>query len=263
MKPTITNFLVAGTVVASLSAIAQPANAFTLTTEGGLKNVDVLDQSKIQSIDAAPEDLQNLISEGGKYQQEYVNTERNDMSADVGNHVLDPEKMVLQYSHQVSTYFINEGAGYHNQLGFTATKDGNVVAENLIFEDVSSPESVLPNSNGPLNIGDSMNLGNFDAGTKFDFWLASDSRSSHIYGADASENRDGKQHLIAYYDSDYVVLGFEDINGGGDLDYNDTVFAVDFGKGNSASMADVPEPTSAAVFFGLAAVGLMGVRQRR
>ncbi|WP_170861341.1 DUF4114 domain-containing protein [Geitlerinema sp. PCC 9228] len=247
----------------SFSAMAQPANAFTLTTEGGLKNVDVLDQNQIQSIDAAPEDLQNYIRKGGRYQQQYVNTERNDMSADVGNHVLDPNKMVLQFPHQVSAYFINEGAGYRNQLGFTATKDGEVLAEKLIFEDVSSPESVLSNSNGPLNIGDSMNLGQFDAGTKFDFWLASNGRSNRIYGADASENPDGKQHLIAYYDSDYVVLGFEDIHGGGDLDYNDTVFAVDFGKDNSASMADVPEPTSAVAFLGLAGVGLMGLRRRQ
>jgi hypothetical protein len=37
-------------------------------------------------------------------------------------------------------------------------------------------------------------------------------------------------------DSPYVLVGFEDIVGGGDLDYNDALFVVDIGIENASNL---------------------------
>lgn len=61
---------------------------------------------------------------------------------------------------------------------------------------------------------------------------------------------------MAYEYQDYLVLAWEDIKNGGDLDYNDVVMAVDFGKANlqhlSGDTQSVPEP---GTIGGLAALG--------
>ena len=56
-------------------------------------------------------------------------------------------------------------------------------------------------------------------------------------------------------DSPYLVIGVEDLYGGGDEDYNDLVFAVDIGYENIASLiaATVPLPAG-----GFALIGLLG-----
>jgi hypothetical protein len=38
--------------------------------------------------------------------------------------------------------------------------------------------------------------------------------------------------------SRYVLLGFEDIIGGGDLDYNDSLFVIDIGEVNAQNLMD-------------------------
>ncbi len=45
---------------------------------------------------------------------------------------LDPSKLNLKYDHNVSVYFINEGAGYRNQLAFDAT--GTTNKSGLLFK---------------------------------------------------------------------------------------------------------------------------------
>jgi membrane protein involved in colicin uptake len=85
---------------------------------------------------------------------------------------LDPAKLRLAYDHTVSVAFINEGAGFRNQLAFQAT--GTTNKTGLVFQDVSSTESILSNSDGPLKKGDSVSLGKMTAGTQLDFWLRAD-----------------------------------------------------------------------------------------
>ncbi len=50
------------------------------------------------------------------------------------------------------------------------------------------------------------------------------------------QNGDGLLHMVAFFpaNSNFVILGFEDIYGGGDLDYNDLVLALDVGPNNAA-----------------------------
>ena len=85
---------------------------------------------------------------------------------------LDPAKLKLAFDHNVSVFFINEGAGFRNQIAFEAT--GTTAKSGLVFSDVSSTESLLANADGPLKKGDGINLGNMTAGTQLDFWLRAD-----------------------------------------------------------------------------------------
>ncbi|WP_071516439.1 PEP-CTERM sorting domain-containing protein [Geitlerinema sp. PCC 9228] len=246
MKPIISTLLAASTAAAGL-AIAEPATAFT-----------------IRSASEADEQTQSLMQNDF---QKYFNEDANNIADEVKDNILQPNELVLNFPHQVKTYFINENAKYRNQLGFTATdSQGNVIAEDLIFEDVSRKNGPGRwQSGGDLEVGDFVDLGMFDADTKFDFWLVANGDEDRIFGANPEENPDGRQHLAAYRDSGHVILGFEDqMASKSDWDYNDGVFAVDFGEGNAASMPTaVPEPSSTLAFLGVAAVGLAAYQKRR
>ena len=52
----------------------------------------------------------------------------------------------------------------------------------------------------------------------------------------SSNNSDSFQHMVAFFpdNSQYVIIGFEDMAGGGDEDCNDVMFVVDVGVNNAA-----------------------------
>ncbi|MBW4650270.1 MAG: DUF4114 domain-containing protein [Kastovskya adunca ATA6-11-RM4] len=207
--------------------------------------------------------------------QQFVQKEKMEL-ANAGQFLLDPENLKLKYSYNVSVFFINEGAANRNQLAYEAT--GQTTSSGLIFKDISSPESLLPNPGGPLKKGDSVNLGKITAGTQLDFFLRSDGFSlgnkANIFGTQTSSNPDSLQHVVAYaiQNSRYLLLGFEDLYGsyraiGGknqysDRDFNDAVFAVDIGEKNVKHLTAVPEPSTTAALAGLAAVSVAGLRRR-
>ena len=64
------------------------------------------------------------------------------------------------------------------------------------------------------------------------------------------------------------MLAWEDLTGGGDLDYNDVVFAVDVGEANLKKISEdsgvkqTPEPATAAALLGLSALAAR-VRRKR
>ena len=151
----------------------------------------------------------------------------------------------------------------------------------MIFDDVSCTTGCqLSNGkNAPLDIGDFVDLGLIEGGTQLNFLLRADganknSRNGDIYGADESLNADGLQHLMAFAveagGREYLMMGFEDLRNGGDLDYNDAVFVVDFGEGNLtntptkfAQAAKVPEASNMAAIFGVTGAGLMLRRRKK
>jgi hypothetical protein len=53
----------------------------------------------------------------------------------------------------------------------------------------------------------------------------------------STNNSDGFQHMIAFFpdNSQYVIIGFEDMANGGDQDCNDVMFVVDVGPNNAAA----------------------------
>lgn len=205
--------------------------------------------------------------------QQFSNTEASALDpAEIGARQLDPTQLTLTTDFAVEVFFINEGAGYRNQLGVTST--GTTEFSQLLFEDITcttdcaftgyrSPELAFGTPDGnPLEIGDYYDLGTVQAGSTLDFFINSDGyqnpNATTLY-AEADRNVDGLQHALAYEYQGYLVLAFEDIVGGGDLDYNDVVFALNVGSENLSSFASagVPEPkTVAGVVLSLAFFGV-------
>lgn len=172
----------------------------------------------------------------------------------------------------VEVFFINEGAGYKNQLFFSAN-DGPMTK---IFDNISSKVSLLPEGDGVLALGEGRKLNNFSGPTQLSFFLKSDgfNGGNNFFGADEHTgtvvdgkeiNRDGMSHLIAYNYFDevakenYTILGFEDLWGskadGSDRDFNDVVFAVKGLKIKPAEQPkETPEPSALLGLVGLATV---------
>lgn len=187
--------------------------------------------------------------------------------SNIASMALDPQKMVLSTASDVRVYFVGEGAGYHNTLGVNLTGTGiKTGTPSLVFPDASSKQSWLggtPSSttrtpNEPLLAGDFVNLGTLQAGQKLDFFLIADGANSanpsRVWTANAKANSDGLQHLVSFAvkDSPYLLFGYEDMTGGGDMDYNDAVFAVYIGAANVEALAN-PEPSTILTFLLLGA----------
>ncbi|WPJ96822.1 DUF4114 domain-containing protein [Coraliomargarita algicola] len=201
--------------------------------------------------------------------------------SDIAAISLDPDALHLQNDAAVRVYFVAEGAGYRNTLGYT-TQDatGATSTDLLIFPDASSqatfmnpafvndPEfqsSIDRSDSTPLVSGDFVDLGVYEAGSFVDFFLISNGANggSNTYTADASTNPDLLQHVVAFAipDSPYLLIGFEDIYNGGDKDYNDIVFAVDIGAMNVAYLAN-PEPAFWMMMAVLCLAGFVMHRRR-
>jgi hypothetical protein len=245
---------------------------------------------EIKSRDEAPDEFQSILQDF----RAFVGEESRLLSPEtIKAKQVDLSKLQLKFAHDVKVFFIGETAGgYRNRLDFTAT-NGSTVTTGKIFGDTScntgdasftnfskfcaNANDPLANTvapNRPLNVGDWVSLGSMNAGTKLDFLLHANDINGGISGTDVEGNTtkgvwslnqalnpDGLQHVMAYYYKDYLVLGFEDLWGGGDKDYNDTVFAIDIGKNNARDIASVPEPSVTLALFGL--VGIAGLKTRR
>ena len=169
--------------------------------------------------------------------------------------LLDPNKLFLKNASDVRVYFVGEGAGYRNTLGFN-TGGGGITAGNpeIIFPNASSRVTTYNPSSGtlrrtanePLLPGDFVDLGTFGGGTKLDFFLIADGASggTTVFSTDRSVNPDGINHVVTFaaITATHLIIGFEDLLGGGDRDFNDLLFAVDIGAINIAALTASPEP---------------------
>jgi hypothetical protein len=184
---------------------------------------------------------------------------------------LDPAQLKLATDSDVRVYFIGEGAGYANSLGVNT--DGVGATEGrpeLIFANASSnvtyldPESsekenaAQRSKDAPLLPGDFVELNTLKAGTLLDFFLIADGANGgkEVFSTTGTANPDKINHVVAFAlaNSPYLILGFEDLFGGGDRDFNDLLFAVEIGAANVASLIATPEP---AAWMSLA--GLLGM----
>lgn len=258
----LTSLFAASVAIAGIVAQATPAVAFTWGN---------WTQSKIYS-----------KSETGFNDtpfQKFVQAEKVALP-NSGQFLLDPSKLKLKYAHEVSAYFINEGASYRNQLAYEAT--GATTQSGLIFNDISSTESVGAWGGNALKLGDGVKLGNFAAGTQLDFWLRADGLNrgsgANIFGTQTAFNSDGLQHVVAYAFDKYIMLGFEDLYGAlgatgkdaatgrwnesSDRDFNDAIFVIDIGEANVRDLTSVPEPATTAALIGVGTMGLLKMRRR-
>lgn len=174
--------------------------------------------------------LQGMITEGARFDA-------------VDDLRLDPELLFMtsDTEYPVRVYFLHEGAGYHNSLGFSSALAGSdqLGSGMLIFPDASFSNSRT--SSTPLRSGDFVDIGHLSAGTQLDFFLVADGarrNNAHIYTNHDEKNHDGLQHVFAMIlpSSPYLLIGFEDLPGGGDLDYNDCVVVVDIGLKNAREL---------------------------
>ncbi|MGF1492887.1 MAG: DUF4114 domain-containing protein [Microcoleaceae cyanobacterium] len=227
----------------------------------------------IAGFDALLEELDVLESQGF----DVINTERKNLDSDiVEQYQVDLSQLKLVDDYEVKVHFLHEGAWYRNQLGYTAT--GASEQSGLIFEDIVCRESPCLTgyrgsagaANEVLSKGDYKSLGTLEAGTQLDFFLNRDAYgrdSFDTFYTDSTLNSDFDKlpegHAMAYAIGEYIVMGWEDIKGGGDRDYNDVVFALELGQKNIDAIKDVPEPATTAALFGLGLAGVAGVRRRK
>lgn len=219
-------------------------------------NLDIASPVYLAGSDAKSADFQsnslpglmNLVNE---------NLREYQAVSDVGTKALDPTKLTLNTAAQVRVYFLGEGAGFWNTLGVNLNGTGPVSGDPLlIFPNASSHDSwynynsspdAARSTSAPLRAGDFVDMGTVAGGTTLDFFLLADgARSpslSRTWTADTTLNSDGLQHVVSFavQDSPYLLIGFEDLAGGGDRDYNDVVFAVEIGAANVTALAN-PEP---------------------
>ncbi|HVU18626.1 MAG TPA: DUF4114 domain-containing protein [Candidatus Didemnitutus sp.] len=140
---------------------------------------------------------------------------------------------------EVWVTFNGSDAGYDNLLFYISNPSGT------IFEGhVTAP-------------GSSYDLGWFASGTDLIFGL-NNQMGNTWYTGPASANSDGIAHArVDGSVAGQVSVGFEDLPGGGDLDYNDLQFTV--------SNAHVPDNAVTLLLLGGASIGLatFGRRFRR
>jgi hypothetical protein len=108
--------------------------------------------------------------------------------------------------------------------------------------------------------GTTVDLGFFTAGTELVFRLHVLNTGLDFYSGTGALNPDSIPHAAVTSAGGRTWVGFEDLLGGGDRDYDDTVFSFDNTRSSS-----VPEGSATLPLLGLAlsALGLMGWRFRK
>lgn len=169
------------------------------------------------------------------------------------NNTLAPEKLFFFFDYAPRVYFLTEGAGYTNALGAnicdaetSTSSTPDATRRFLIFPNSQSNKgyggdgSSTRTTTSPLQPGDFVQLPLITRGKQLELFLMGNLNSSGVpestYYNQKQQNGDGLLHMVAFFpaNSNFVILGFEDIYGGGDLDYNDLVLALDVGANNAA-----------------------------
>ncbi|WP_262693625.1 DUF4114 domain-containing protein [Kordiimonas aquimaris] len=178
---------------------------------------------------------------------------------------LSPNDLLITNTSNVRAYFIGEGAGYRNSLGVYTGDSAEALTgdASLIMPDASTSSSYY-NPTGssyrsryaPVASGDFVDLGEFASDTQLNLFLIANGASggTDTYFTDIDLNPDGIDHFVvlATPDSPYVLVGTEDLFGGGDEDYNDVVVALDIGVANAKELIAkaVPLPGPLAALLG-------------
>jgi hypothetical protein len=148
------------------------------------------------------------------------------------------EQTLVATGGDVVVTFVSNGAGFSSELYLDGDEGDD---QGAIF------------NNWTTAVGTSTNLGAFTDGTELIFKLLVLATGNAFYTGDASRNPDGIVHAVLEKNETGVLVGFEDLFGGGDLDYDDLVFAFtnvaatpsDGGGGEgSGSVGPADEPST-------------------
>ena len=114
-------------------------------------------------------------------------------------------------------------------------------------------------NNHTTPIGTTRDLGFFTAGTELIFKVHVENTGDDFFSGPGSRNLNGLEHAVEddAFAPGQTLVGFEDLYGGGDRDYNDVQFTFTNVRGGQGS--SVPEPATLA----LAGIGLGLAAPRR
>ena len=167
------------------------------------------------------------------------------------------EQTLVATGGDVVVTFVSNGAWYVSELYL----DG--LDSNAIFNSSTTAE------------GTSINLGNFDTDVELIFKLLVLQTGDLFYTGDAARNVDGLVHAVVSNVAGQVLVGFEDIFGGGDRDYNDLVFAFTnvsavapggsgpSGAGGGSTVPTAVDEPGTLLLFGSGLAGLVLMMKRR
>jgi hypothetical protein len=150
-------------------------------------------------------------------------------------------------------------------LGDDAIAGGGEIIVTFVGSEASFNSLILVNSGVPFfpnhstAPGATFSIGTFAAGTVLDFALMVTTTGNTFHTGPAAGNPDGLAHAVVTYDSGTpgnTLVGFEDILGGGDRDYDDYIFSF-------KRVTAVPEPeTNVLMLAGLMAVAWLARRRK-
>jgi hypothetical protein len=150
--------------------------------------------------------------------------------------------------HVIATFESN-GAGFSNDLYLDTPANGL----GLIFNNYGTP------------VGTTMDLGEYAPGTELIFRVHVNDTGDNFFTGPAFRNADGVAHVMV---DDNVpgfpgktIVGFEDLFGGGDQDYNDLVFSFTNVVTREGVNQSVPEPAALSLLG--AGLAFVASRMRR
>ena len=155
--------------------------------------------------------------------------------------------VIVETTGNVTATFLGHTAAFSNDLYLYLPANDM----GIIFNNHTTP------------VGTTADLGTYAAGTELQFMIYVNNTGHSWFSGDASRNVDGLAHAVV--DDDYAggtatYVGFEDLFGGGDNDYDDIMFS--FTNTAGSETPPVPEPSTMAL-MGLGAVGLGFAARRR
>ena len=164
---------------------------------------------------------------------------------------------VVDTSKPIEFTFVTSHAGYGHEISVgSANQAGEIVWTNL-YEKMGS-------SDGPdlgyytLTVFDAAASGYYATGAEIIFRIHTIDTGETFYSGGGANNGDNFEHVVSFYDysNGMTLVGFEDLYGGGDLNFDDFVFLV-----SNVSATPAPEPETWAML--LAGLGMVGVMARR
>lgn len=176
--------------------------------------------------------------------------------------------MTISEDCNVRTYFVSESAGYENTLGVSSLEKTILTPDaKLIFPNTSS-DSPIRTKESPLLSGDFCDLGLYKKGSQLDFFLIANgfNGGKQLFSTSQSLNSDSLIHAIALNNngSPYQIIAFEDSLGGGDRDFNDCIFAIEFSPCSSINPHGITAPEPSLIFGAcLSSLLILGSRRRK